>query len=74
MIAAEYRAILADLGLTQADAARLLGVDGGTARRWASTSARGRAIPPPVERFLRSRISPARALALLSLKKGAASP
>jgi len=50
MTAAEYRDLIAALGLSQVAAAILLGVDERTSRRWASGE---REIPPPVERFLR---------------------
>ena len=46
---AEFRAALARLGLTQAGAARLLGVDERTARRWARGE---RQVPEPVRRLL----------------------
>lgn len=46
----EYRNLLAALGLTQAGAARLLGVDERTSRRWANGE---RDVPPPAARFLR---------------------
>ena len=50
MTPAEYRAALANLGLTQVGAARFLGVGDKTSRNWAS----GRSeVPPPVARFLR---------------------
>jgi hypothetical protein len=69
MTPSEYRDLLAALDLSQAGAARLLGVDEGTARRWASSSKRGRHAPPPVERFLRflllARISPDEVINLL---------
>jgi transcriptional regulator with XRE-family HTH domain len=45
----EYRNAIAALGLQQTEAARLLGVDERTSRRWASGE---REIPPPVARFL----------------------
>jgi DNA-binding transcriptional regulator YiaG len=64
----EYRDLLTALGLTQAGAARLLGVDERTSRRWAAGE---RDIPPPAARFLRflleAKISPDRVLKLLSL-------
>lgn len=46
----EYRETIETLGLTQNGAARLLGVDERTSRRWALGE---RDIPPPAERFLR---------------------
>jgi DNA-binding transcriptional regulator YiaG len=46
----EYRAAIERLGLSQVAAARLLGVDARTSRRWASGE---RDIPPPAARFLR---------------------
>lgn len=46
----EYREALEKLDLTQSAAARLLGVDDRTSRRWACGE---RDIPPPAERFLR---------------------
>jgi DNA-binding transcriptional regulator YiaG len=49
MTADEYRAILAALELSQTSAAKLLGVDEGTSRRWARGA---RAIPPAVARLL----------------------
>lgn len=45
----EYRAAIAQLGLSQLAAARLLGVDDRTSRRWANGE---RDIPPPAARFL----------------------
>ncbi len=45
----EYRATLASLGLSQAGAARLLGVQVRTSERWASGASE---VPPPVERLL----------------------
>jgi DNA-binding transcriptional regulator YiaG len=61
-----YRALIAALGLSQASAARLLGVDGRTSRRWAAGD---RDVPAPAERFLRyleaSGTSPARVLRML---------
>ena len=66
MTSLEYRDLLAALGLTQAGAARLLGVDERTSRRWANEE---RDIPAPVQRFLRflaaAQISPHRAMTLL---------
>jgi DNA-binding transcriptional regulator YiaG len=46
----EYRQTIDQLGLSQNGAARLLGVDERTSRRWALGE---RDIPPPAERFLR---------------------
>ena len=46
----EYRTAIAALGLSQARAAELLGVDARTSRRWACGE---RDVPPPVARFLR---------------------
>jgi DNA-binding transcriptional regulator YiaG len=46
----EYREAIESLGLSQIAAARLLGVDARTSRRWASGE---RDIPPPAVRFLR---------------------
>jgi DNA-binding transcriptional regulator YiaG len=46
----EYRDLIEKLGLTQGGAARLLGVDERTSRRWANGE---RDVPAPVERFLR---------------------
>lgn len=46
----EYRETIEKLGLSQVAAARLLGVDDRTSRRWASGE---RDIPPPAQRFLR---------------------
>ncbi len=63
----EYRDLLAALSLSQAGAARLLGVDERTSRRWATGE---RDVPPPAARFLRflleAKISPARVMELLS--------
>jgi transcriptional regulator with XRE-family HTH domain len=49
LTAAEYRETIAALGLTQAGAAKLLGVDARTSRRWALGE---REVPPPVSRLL----------------------
>ena len=49
MTSAEFRATLARLGLTPVEAARLLGVDERTARRWARGE---RQVPEPVRRLL----------------------
>lgn len=46
----DYRETILQLGLTQAGAAKLLGVDERTSRRWACGE---RDIPAPAERFLR---------------------
>ncbi len=43
MTAKQYRAALADLGLTQVAAARLLGVNDATSRRWAAHGVTGTA-------------------------------
>jgi DNA-binding transcriptional regulator YiaG len=45
----EFRAALARLGLTQSGAARLLGVDARTVRKWACDE---RGVPEPVRRLL----------------------
>ena len=45
----EYRAAIARLGLTQGGAARLVGVDARTSRRWALGEV---PVPGPVERLL----------------------
>jgi DNA-binding transcriptional regulator YiaG len=50
MTSDEYRKTIDKLGLTQGGAARLLGVDERTSRRWANGE---RDIPPPAQRFLR---------------------
>jgi len=50
----EYREMIERLGLSQKAAARLLGVDERTSRRWACGE---RDIPPPVARFLRCLIA-----------------
>jgi DNA-binding transcriptional regulator YiaG len=50
MTSQEYRSIIAALGLSQASAARLLGVGAVASRRWATGA---RAVPGPAERFLR---------------------
>ena len=49
MTPATYRANLARLGLSQVGAARFLGIDARTSRRYASGE---RPIPPPVARLL----------------------
>lgn len=46
----EYRDALVQLGLSKVAAARLLGVDERTSRRWANGE---RDVPPPASRFLR---------------------
>lgn len=46
----EYRSTIETLGLSQVAAARLLGVDERTSRRWANGE---RDIPPRADRFLR---------------------
>ena len=51
----EYRDALASLGLSQSGAARLLGVDARTSRRWVSGE---RDIPEIAARFLRFLIRP----------------
>ena len=53
----QYRATIETLGLSQAAAARLLGVDERTSRRWANGE---RDIPPPAQRFLRYLIATGR--------------
>ena len=50
MTSDEYRTAIAALGLTQASAARLLGVTGRTSRRWAAGD---RPVSEPAARFLR---------------------
>jgi DNA-binding transcriptional regulator YiaG len=50
MTAAEYRETIAQLGLSQVAAARLLGVDARTSRRWANGE---RDVSQPAARFLR---------------------
>lgn len=57
MTSDDYRQAIAALGLTQGAAARLLGVDERTSRRWANGE---RDIPPPAERFLRYLIATGR--------------
>lgn len=57
MTADEYREAIATLELTQGAAARLLGVDERTSRRWANGE---RDVPPPAERFLRYLIATGR--------------
>ena len=46
----QYRAAIETLGLSQVAAAKLLGVDERTSRRWACGE---RDVPPPAVRFLR---------------------
>jgi DNA-binding transcriptional regulator YiaG len=46
----QYRAAIEQLGLTQVAAAKLLGVDERTSRRWATGE---RDVPAPAARFLR---------------------
>lgn len=53
----EYRKMIEYLGLSQNAAARLLGVDERTSRRWALGE---RDIPPPAQRFLRYLIATGR--------------
>ena len=50
MTPTELRDLLADLGLSQSGAARLLGVHDRTPRRWVTGE---QDIPPPVQRFLK---------------------
>ena len=50
MTADEYRTAIETLGLSQIEAACLLGVGARTSRRWASGE---REVPPPAVRFLR---------------------
>jgi DNA-binding transcriptional regulator YiaG len=57
MTSDEFRAALDALGLTQGGAARLLGVDERTSRRWANGE---RDVPPPAQRFLRYLIATGR--------------
>lgn len=65
-----YREALDSLGLSQVGAAKLLGVDARTSRRWASGE---REVPAPADRFLRfliaAKITPARAMKLLTEKR-----
>jgi DNA-binding transcriptional regulator YiaG len=53
----EYRTAIETLGLSQIAAARLLGVDERTSRRWATGE---RDVPPPAQRFLRYLIATGR--------------
>lgn len=46
----EYRTALATLGLAQEEVGRLLGIDGRSARRWATGEVK---IPGPVEMHIR---------------------
>lgn len=66
----EYRAAIAALGLSQVAAARLLGVDPRTSRKWATGE---RDIPEPAARMLRlmiaAKISPKRAAKLLGMER-----
>ena len=57
MTADEYRNAIDHLGLSQIAAARLLGVDERTSRRWANGE---RDVPPPAQRFLRYLIATGR--------------
>lgn len=50
MTSDEYRAAIAQLGLSQGAAARLLGVDDRTSRRWATGE---RDVPGPAIQFLK---------------------
>ena len=54
MTSTEYREAIAALGLNQAGAAKLLGVDDRTSRRWACDE---REVPETVARFLRLMIA-----------------
>ena len=49
MTAQEYRGALSRLGLSQAQAARLIGVNTRTSERW---GAGDRDVPPPVQRLV----------------------
>lgn len=55
MTTAELRAALESLGLTQAEAARILGIDRRTIRRYLAgpDAPSGRAIPVPIAKILR---------------------
>ena len=66
----EYRAAIARLDLSQVAAARLLGVDDRTSRRWATGE---RDVPPPVQRFLRYLIATKRS-GEYAMRKLAAAP
>ena len=57
MTSDEYRETIEQLGMTQGVAAKLLGVDDRTSRRWACGE---REVPPPAERFLRYLIATGR--------------
>lgn len=57
MTADEYRSTIARLGLSQVAAARLLGVDDRTSRRWATGE---RDVPGPADRFLKYLIASGR--------------
>lgn len=50
MTSDQYRNAIETLGMSQVAAAKLLGVDARTSRRWASGE---RDVPAPAERFLR---------------------
>jgi hypothetical protein len=69
MTPAEFRDILADLELTPAKAAELLGVSRDATYRWQRETQSGRGIPAPVARFLRflraAKISSDKVIALL---------
>lgn len=71
MTADEYRTAIGQLGLSQIAAARLLGVDARTSRRWALGE---RDVPAPAERFLRfliaARIDPGEVMLALSPGRG----
>jgi hypothetical protein len=54
MTANQYKAAIDRLGLTQVGAARFLGVDERTSRRWIADE---RPVPEPVARFLRFMIA-----------------
>ncbi|PWT73950.1 MAG: hypothetical protein C5B60_07510 [Chloroflexi bacterium] len=66
MNSAEYRAVIAELGLTQTAAARLLGVSPRTSRKWACDETD---IPGPAARLLRlmiaAKITPQRVAKLI---------
>ncbi len=57
MTSDEYREAIESLGLSQVGAARLLGVNDRTSRRWASGE---QDVPPPAQRFLRYLIATGR--------------
>lgn len=50
MTSAEYRRVIAALGLSQDEAAELLGVHSRTSRKWANDE---RKVPPPASKLLR---------------------